>query len=189
MDVASQWEDDGAAYSFIPSYFRSCRERHDGLYGLADDEDYVLLAKLLDEIMVAYPGIEMRHCELDRRYEILEWPLVRCAGDDNERLLADHAVYGERRVTPTATSGQGVPIKFNSPERAQQIHQWLSSVTLADLRRNFDPIKMSEAALYKWHEEDDPDETFQRIVHDFEALKQFYSEVVAHSECVLIKMD
>lgn len=189
MEVAGQWEDDGAAYSIIPYYFWRCREGLDHPDRCGDSKEHLKLAKLLDEIMAAHPGIETRHCDLERRFEVLEWPLVRCARDENERILAEHAVYGERRVTPTATGCQGFPIKYTSPERAQQVLHWLSSVTHEDLRRNYDPKKMSDADVYKWYPNADPEENFQQIVHDFEALKQFYSEVVAHQESVLVHTD
>ncbi len=197
IDVVTQWDaGQGELLSFVPSILRHRRrskdpQLRDAQYDqfIRAHEDLTMVAKVLDEIIEAHPGIETRHVDLDRRYDWLRWLLIQCAKTDEERQLAKDAIGGERRAAPESTSCQGFPINFTSQNRAQEIHRWLRDVTSEDLQRRYDPVSMEAVGVYKFFADPDYEaEMFSQISENLIALQHFYDEVVSHSECVLVNM-
>jgi hypothetical protein len=130
-----------------------------------------------------------RFCDLDRRFEWLEWLLVRCIRTEDDRSLAVAAVRGDAQILPGAVSGQGFPIRWTLPDRCVLIHRWFELLTIRDLRAPYNPVAMEQDQLYKWHVPHDPDEVFGLIAEDFTALQRLYREVTACSEAVLVNKD
>lgn len=179
---------DASMLTFLPSYFRRRRDqgRRVDDYAMGSPE-FELLADLAEKLIAAHPGIEFRCCDLDRRFQWLEWLLRKCAAID-ERLLAETAIQGEAQVTATASGVQGHPIRWTSPSTCELIHMWLSEIEPSQLRAVYDPERMSWAHLYKWGNKEG-DKPLKLILEDFQSLKQLYSEVAARSEAVLVVTD
>lgn len=187
---------DAELLSLVPGYLRQRRLQRRRVPGFAQgDPDFERLVDAVEELVTANPRIEHRYCELERRFEWLEWLLVHCAGDDGERKWAEQALRGEAPLSPTARSTQGFLIRSTSAPQAGLISQWLQGLTVDQLRRHYDPDAMADADLYKWgqiynaDQPDSPESLFQVIAQDFTALRQFYRDVTAHAETVLAVMD
>jgi hypothetical protein len=160
---------------------RTCFARGD-----AEGERFV---DALEKILAEHPGIAERSCDLDRRFEWLEWLLVRCVPTEDDPSLAVAANRGDAQILPGAVSVQGFPIRWTLPDRCVLIHRWLELLTIRDLRALYDPVAMEHDHLYKWHIPNDPDKVFGLIAEDFTALQRLYREVAACSEAVLVKKD
>jgi hypothetical protein len=144
----------------------------------------------LEKILAEHPGIAERSCDLDRRFEWLEWLLVRCVRTEDDRSLAVAAIRGDAQILPGAVSTQGFPIRRTLPDRCVLIHRWLEALTIRDPRAHYNPVAMERDHLYKWSvPPHDPDEVFGQIAEDFAALQRLYREVAACSEAVLVTKD
>lgn len=187
---------DAELLSLVPGYLRQRRLQQRRVRGFTQgDPDFERLVDAVEELIAANPKIEHRYCELDRRFEWLEWLLVRSATGDGEQKWAEQALRGEAPLSPTARSTQGFLIRATSARQAGLISQWLQGLTVDQLRQHYDPDAMADADLYKWNQvynadqTDSPEDLFKIIAEDFTALRQFYRDVAAHAETVLAVMD
>lgn len=182
--------------SLVPGYLRQRRSQRRRVRGFTQgDPDYERLVDAVETMIASSPAIEQRYCELDRRFEWLEWLLVRSASDEQEQNWAATAIRGTAPLSPTARSTQGFLIRTTSAPQAGLISQWLQGLTVDQLRRHYDPDAMADADLYKWGQIYNRDETnqpaalFNVIAEDFTALRQFYRDVSNHAETILAVMD
>lgn len=196
LEQVEQHVIDSELLSLVPGYLRQRRLQQRRVPGFTQgDPDFERLVDAVEELVAANPMIEQRYCELDRRFEWLEWLLVRSASDAREQQWAEQALRGEAPLSPTARSTQGFLIRSTSAHQAGLISQWLQGLTVDQLRRHYDPDAMADADLYKWDqvynrdETDQPAALFNVIAEDFTALRQFYRDVTAHAETVLAVMD
>jgi len=181
---------DAELLTFVRTYFRlRRRQRRRVEEFIAGSGEYKALVDALEELVVLHPGIEDRHCDLERRFEWLKWLLIECVHDEEEKQFAQETILGELRIFPESKSIQGFPIRWTSHGRAELIHIWLSGLTVADLKSKFDPERMYSDQLYKWGQSKDYEASFQLITEDFDALRKFYREVTELSESVLVIKD
>lgn len=180
---------DAESLTFVGTYFRLLQQPGRGAQQFArGDAERARFVHALDAMVAAHPGIENRHCDLNRRFEWLQWLLERAVTNDDQQELAAVAIGGERQVAADARSTGGFPIRCTSAETCELIHLWLSDLTESVLRALYNPERMTEAHLYKWS----PTLTevaFESIARDFANFKSFYAAVVAHSEAVLVVKD
>ena len=179
-------EIDAEMLSFVRTYFRMRRGCASRVESFAQgDPEAELFVDALEALVADHPGIEHRHCRLARRFDWLKWLLIQCADD---APLAVTAIDGESLIMPSARSTQGFPIRWTLPETCTRVERWLSGVERSHLHAAYDPVCMESAGLYKWGNQD-PDEAFQWIMDDFNALKRFYGDVCRHGEAVLVVKD
>jgi hypothetical protein len=151
---------------------------------------YPRFVNAMEALVALNPGIDHRYCNLDRRFEWLNWMLRQCAKNDEEKQIATACIYGATRIFAPAESSQGYPFGWNSPDSVALIHIWLSDLNSTNLRREFDPEKLDRARPYKWRAgEKDHSEEFADIANDFAKLKRFYEAVYFRREGVLSKRD
>jgi hypothetical protein len=180
---------------FVWWYFFNRRTSATRWNGFArGDPERERFVDLLEIILAQHPGIAERICDLDKRFQWLEWLLDRCARTEDDRSLAVAAIRGDGQILPGAIAGQGAPICWTLPDRCVLIHRWLESLTTRNLQANYDPVAMERAHLYKWHlykwpDDADRDGVFGEIAEDFGALQRLYREVAIRSEAVLVVTD
>ncbi|HEY9666053.1 MAG TPA: DUF1877 family protein [Coleofasciculaceae cyanobacterium] len=160
------------------------------LSGNCQDRDNPTWADFTEEVkrtIQLYPAIEQRECYLGRSWDILYYLLSEKRRQDEPRdgtSLIEKAIFGGDILHPAVTTTIGHPIRYLPPAEVHQVVNLLSEVTIEVLRVNYNPLAMSEVAVYKIHEDDD-EEAFSHIQQDFEKLKAFYEEVATHNEGVL----
>ena len=176
----------------IASYFKNCPSLG-ALPGpdhlMQCSEDY-LFVDCLESMLASSPGIDQRTCDLDRRFQRLQWVLARIeARSAPEDPLSEWAIYGEKPFTPAACSPQGFPIRWSEPETCVRISQWLSQIDDIAVRLVFDYPSMLAANLYKLFEHHTEHHIFETVTRDLQALQRFYREVAARGEAALILKD
>ncbi len=175
--------------TFVGYYFRLRCQQGSRVDTFAHgDRDYETFVDALEQLVSDHPGIETRHCYLDRRFEWLQWLLTQ-SSRPQDAPLAETAIRGELLVTPNARGTQGFPIRWTSPATCELINVWLSEMDRPLLRSRYDPIAMNAANLYKWGQSGDPEDAFEWIIKDFNSLQRFYQDIVANSEAVLVVID
>ncbi len=180
---------DSELLTFVRTYFRLRREQGSRVDTFAEGvKDYEIFVDTLEQLVKDKPGIENRYCNLDRRFEWLEWLLTQSSSPQNAQL-AKIAICGESPVTPTARSVQGFQICWNSSSTCGLIHIWLSKLNRPLLESKFDPIRMNSANIYKWRQSGDPEVAFEWVMEDFNSLQRLYQDVVKNSEAVLVVTD
>lgn len=183
---------DAELLTFVRSYFRrrrTCGGRDNTFArGIPDYEKFV---DSLEAMTLTNPGIENRYCDLDRRFDWLQWSLQRCARNEYERLLANTAIAGTSQIFPLAKSTQGFKIMWTLPDDCAMIHLWLDEITTLDLKSKYDPAQMRYAHLYKFsqHHEAEDEAIFEWITSDFIKLKKLYCDVAALGEAILVVCD
>jgi hypothetical protein len=120
---------------FVGWYFFNRRTSATRRIGFArGDPESERFVDLVEIILAEHPGIAERSCYLKRRFEWLEWLLVRCVRTEADHSLAVAAIRGDGQVLPDAFSTQGFPIRWTLPDRCVLIHHRLESLTIGDLR-------------------------------------------------------
>ncbi|AKQ68383.1 hypothetical protein A176_005295 [Myxococcus hansupus] len=137
----------------------------------------------------AHPGLKQRFYTLDRRWDMLHFLLsAERRGEPSLPLddLFTVAVRGGALLAPHIRGGQGHPIRIVSAAQTQALAARLAEVSQNDLRRHYVPERMEEAAVYKWFAAHVSDSTWPVLWDAFEGLRDFYREVAAHGEAVLV---
>jgi hypothetical protein len=70
---------------------------------------------LLEIILAQHPGIAERICDLDKRFQWLEWLLVRCVRTEDDRSLAVAAIRGDAQIPPGHDRRTGSPDPLDPP--------------------------------------------------------------------------
>jgi len=147
------------------------------------------LVQILEAMREAAPGIDRRRCELDRRFDWLQWTLGHISGplgfEDGARL----AVFGREKVTEASTSTQGFPIMWNDVETTQFIADWLGEIEVQQVIDACDLKMMKRHGLYKLFEKSNEQHIQDSVAGDFTSLRTFYLEVASLSEAVLVIQD
>jgi hypothetical protein len=175
--------------TFVPAYFRLRRKRGSRVDSFANgDRGFEILVDALEHLVSDHPGIETRYCNLDRRFDWLQWLLTQ-SSNIQDAPLAEIAIRGEALITPTARSIQGFPIRWTSPATCELIDIWLSEMDDSMLQAKYDPMSMNAAGLYKWLQVSDPEVVFEWIIEDLSSLQRLYRGVVTNSEAILVVTD
>lgn len=167
----------------FPSRFRraeNCIEPH---WKGKDTEFCRELAKLVR----AAPGLDARNCTLDRYYDKIEYLIspARRNSKSKEFDLGAQTIQGTVVLAEHLRSGQGFLLRYNDPVAVLVMAEMLSSISHEELRRNYDPTKMAEAAVYK-SSADAPEEEWTWICEFFDDFSNFYRSVAEHEEGVLV---
>ena len=137
----------------------------------------------------AHPGLKQRYYTLDRCWDMLHFLLsAERRGEPSLPLddLFTIAVRGGALLAPHIRGGQGHPIRFVSAAQTRALAARLPEVSQIDLRRHFSPERVEAEAVYKWSATNVTDSNWPMLWDYFEGLRDFYREVAAHGEAVLV---
>lgn len=137
-----------------------------------------------------HPGLEERYFRGQRDWDVLHYLLSEARrqgveGDD----WGTQAVLGARVLDESLRAGQGVPLRYSSPETVRALGEQLEQVTEADLRRVYVPELMEARAVYKFWADRADAEWWEHTVQRFEGLRAFYRRVAREGEGVLVVLD
>jgi hypothetical protein len=195
FELVALSRDHGEALEFINLYFSG--ERHRNAEG---DEINRLFSLEAQRIKMAHPGIELRSCTLDRRWDMLHYLLseqrrteafqlgsgtFRPNDDDN----GSRAVWGEKDIHANAIATQGFPLRYASGPCAAATARWLNALTRDDLQSRYDPEAMDAQGVYKLYQDSVYERLFEDLWECFEKLKSFYQAIAQHHEGALIVLD
>ena len=123
-------------------------------------------------------------CELDRRFDWLDWSLMRLRVDPR----SGWAIRGKEPIVPEAQSTQGFPIRWNAPEVCDDISSLLDGIDEATLPAAIDYDSMAAAHLYKIENVGQSVLT-SAVVEDFKALRTLYAGIARIGLSALVYKD
>ena len=124
-----------------------------------------------------YPELAKLNCDLDRRFDILDYLL--CAGRRGDepggadRVLTRVFESGADIVADHVRATQGRLVRFVPAGVVRDASALLAQVTPADLRRHYDATRMVAAGVYKCHLHYGVEEMFADAVLYFGELRRF----------------
>jgi len=76
------------------------------------------------------------------------------------------------------------PAHYLTPQQVSELNKEISPITIADLKKNFDIKKMTEAEVYPtiW---DEGEEAFDYLAEYFKIMQQVYSDAVKNNEAII----
>jgi len=150
---------------------------------LDDDERLVPEATL--KLALEFPGLPWRHCDLDRKFEILLYLLGETTSCDKKLELFDYAIKGQRRIHPSVTACQGRPIMSTDNPTNKRIYEVLLPIEFCELAEHFGTEKYRSQTLYKQLQNDDW-RSLRWMQYAYAQLKEYYRAVVASAEITIV---
>lgn len=138
------------------------------------------------------PGIEQRRAYVDSRWDALHYLLsepYRRARDIDGADLGTATIRGEAEIGPYATAGQGLALRYTSPETVRAIARHYRTFSRGDVFAHLDPRAMEEACVYKFFADRCDETELDYLWARFEELRRFYDEALRHGEGALVIID
>jgi hypothetical protein len=174
----------GEVLSWVPKFFH---DRFDRGRGGPPWPEADALCRELRELTAQHPRLEQRNCFLDSRWDALHYLLSanrRSETAEPRDSILDHAVLGTEIVAEHVQGSQGAPIKYVPPDEVASIASLVGAMSPPDLRKHYDPAKMTDAGVYKFWP-DLWDDTERR----FAEFRQLYLDAAQHGEAMLVVLD
>ena len=93
----------------------------------------------------------------------------------------DAAVRGFRKFPDTKAG-----ISYSLASEVQDIAEFLSGITLQDLRRHYEPVDMERAGVYKFWADRADDEIWDTICELFEEIRAVHLKAAKFGEAILV---
>lgn len=169
-----------------------------GLYGYGELPEYASAtpdvieyraeAEKIDE---DHPGIETRHLDLYRHWDMLHYLLSDIRRREvpyDENDLMYKAINGGAKMGEAFVMPQGVPITYLTPDEVKEISNALGKITPDMLREHWDPQSMREAGVYKIRG-DEGEADLEHLLIEFDNFADFYLMASVFDEGVLVFCD
>jgi hypothetical protein len=135
--------------------------------------------------LTLYPEITQHYLAIGRTWGLLYYILsgeVWKGEITDDKDIGAKAIFGYEKIQ-SVFSGQGLPVRYSSPDVVKQIVQMLSTWTKGAFITYFDLPAMVDAGVYKAVQFGEND--FEVIWDTFEKLRAFYTLVLEHNEGVI----
>jgi hypothetical protein len=150
-----------------------------------DTNQTEIFSQVLD-LLNANPSLLWRYADLDRRFEVLMHLLASTDFSSEQKEVFRFAISGRNEIHPSATGGQGFPIKLNDMETTIQVNNALAAVEFGDLAEHFGTEHFMRQTLYK----KSVDRNELTYLHQyFCQLKEFYRAAAAAGNVTVVLVD
>lgn len=175
---------------FVSYYYELRRERPADWSNFSQAApERIPFVEALEQMLKDDPSIETRTCHLDRQYQWLHLSLRWSAASENDRVLADWAVSGEKPIVTEAVSTQGFKIMWNDPDTCELVSYWLSELDEATVRAACDVPELRSHHTYKIEQNPNAPLVLESVIRLFHNLKAFYADVTEAADGVLFIKD
>jgi hypothetical protein len=130
------------------------------------------------DLLQRHPHIAERNCRLDRRWDKLYFLLSserRGSRPWPDDALAKQSIFGVRTL---------FELHYSPPAAVFDVAAFLERTTIADLYLNYDPERMAEGGVYKFHIEDAVVE-WKILVSTFMEFRAFYQSTALVGNAVI----
>jgi uncharacterized protein DUF1877 len=187
--LLEQVRHDAVGGEYIWAYIHhNAQEAIEGAGYFQTSQEGIAFLEEAKRTLEANPGIETRYVSIDRTWDMLCYLLSekRRTGDNPHTDLGGRAIMGSEKLAPI--SGQGFPIYYLNPEEVHQVVTLLHKIDYEAFKKNFDPVLMSEASIYKYRQLVSYENALDDVWYFFERLRKFYSIVSEHNEGVIVHL-
>jgi hypothetical protein len=178
--------DFGSALSLLPIWYRRGGPGHE-----PDSTAARELWEAARLLAARHPGPERRSFSPGRTWDVLHYLLSAERREEPDAgeidALFSRAVKGGEVLAGHLAGGQGIPIRYVTPEDVQAAARRLESMDCAALRAHYDPQRMEDTGVYKFLA--DWPGSWESICGSFLGFRAFYLEVARHGEGVLVCLD
>jgi hypothetical protein len=106
-----------------------------------------------------------------------------------ERTLPYRVIYGDEYFADHATGGQGISWRCSTAGFLDQAAETIDALDVATVRREFSVAEMYALGIYKVHETDDDDQTFERVLTNLRWLADLYRHIARDGLDLIIETD
>lgn len=125
------------------------------------------------------------HCiDIDRTWDAIRYLLKEGASSFEERYLAYYVILGYASIE-NIDGGWG-PASYLEPDLVVEVNEFLSNVTVDDIRERYNPESLDSANIYPGIWLRDKEEALEYILHSFIQVKKLYKDAAKAGECVLM---
>lgn len=144
------------------------------------------LTDAIQNLVEERPGLISRHFYAGARtFGIITYLLSpQRRMNQSDRSLIRKIFYGFEPLQPEANATQGIPIGFIPSADVVVVADYLSSITMSQLREHWIPAKMGN--VYKFSPSE---ERFQVVWQEFVGMRDVYLQAQQHGEAVIISID
>ena len=122
--------------------------------------------------------------DIDKPCDAIRYLLKEFASSFEERYLAQYVILGNIPIE-NIDGGWG-PATYLEPDRVVEVNEFLSNVTVDDVRECYDPESLDAANIYPNIWMRDKEDGLEYILHFFPQLKKLYKDATKAGECVLM---
>ena len=187
LELARDDIESGERLSLLPYWFS--RDEHQPAPGQEHPEDR--LWNWCCQVVARHPELYTLNCYLDRTWDKLHFLLSatrRGEAPIPADLILDRAFCDGEMIAEHVCAGQGVPVRYISPERVIETAALVKSLDHHDLAAKYQPQRLEAAGVYKfWADRADAAEwqTIQRCFDDFRRF--FAATAQSGSGCIVVR--
>lgn len=138
------------------------------------------------------PDLRRLHCSLGRSWDALHYLLSATRREesaaDADRTI-DHAFGGGDPIADHVSGGQGILIRFLTPDIVADIAAVVGPMDRDALARHYDPRRMEAAAVYKfWADCADPT-SWEYLVGYFMEFRRVFMAAARNGDGMIVCMD
>lgn len=148
----------------------------------AELEEYLKDSSLLEDKIYDDETENENLTDLDKSWDGIIFLLTGQSLDTAEHHLV-RVLFSGQIIDEEQDLGYG-PAHYLTPEQVSELNTEISTITIADLKQNFDPKKMNEQEVYPtiWDEGDD---AFDYVADGFLALQDAFAKAAKNGEAII----
>lgn len=123
-----------------------------------------------------------RCIDIDKSWHAIHYLLTENAWGG--RYPARHVIHGDAQIE--IMDGGWGPASYLKPDQVLEVNEFLSNVTVDDMKKRYDPKSLDSAIIYPDTWLRDKEDRLEWILRFFVQVKKLYKDAAKAGECVLM---
>ena len=123
-----------------------------------------------------------RCIDIDKSWHAIHYLLTE--SDWGGGYPARHVIFGDAQIEKI--DGGWGPATFLEPDQVVEVNEFLSNVTVEDIKECYDPKSLDSANIYPDTWLRDKEDALEWILHFFIQVQKLYKDAAKAGECVLM---
>jgi hypothetical protein len=152
----------------------------------------VELDGIVREMIAADPGLAARNHYVDKRWDQIHFLLsgkYRGEPAESQDALFDIAIEGENLIAAHVCGGQGIPLRYTSPQTVKAVAGAFENIDVESLKRRYNLATMEERGIYKAFAGRESEEDWGYLRSLILELRAFYLDAAKCRNGVLVSTD
>lgn len=149
----------------------------------AELEEYLEDSSLLEDRIYDEETENPMLIDIDKAWDGIIFLLTGQSIDNADHPLL-RVLFSGQIIDEEQDFGYG-PAHYLTPEQVAELNNEISEITTSDLKRKYDPEKMTELEVYPTIWEQEGDDAFEYLREYFKSLQKVYSDATENGEAVV----
>lgn len=180
--------DDIGTVIFYASWLRGKNVQTDATAYFEHDDDPARISVLRETLALlnSNDGLLWIVADIDRRFEVLQYLMLESSTSVEQQQLYRFSISGREVIHPTATGGQGFPIRWNDAKTTREVNDAICGLNFGMIIEHYGTEKFHEIPLYKGTcERREARNLYGYFCH----LKEYYRAAAAAGYATIVYVD